>query len=54
MVKSLLEILIERRNQMFYKPIDVHSVKNVVGEGISSIIKWNTVNQLDKHDFSCS
>ena len=33
--------------------IDVHYVKNAVGESISSITMWNIVNQLGKHDFSC-
>ena len=33
--------------------IDAHSVKNTVDESISSVIMWNIVNQLGKHDFSC-
>ena len=32
-------------------PVDVHSVTNV-GESISSITKYNIVNQLVKRDFS--
>ena len=36
-VESLLEILTNRRSQVFYKLIDVHSVTNVIGESISSI-----------------
>ena len=36
-----------------FKTIDVHSVINAVGESISSISKWNIVNQFGKHDFSC-
>ena len=36
-----------------YKPIDVYSVKNAIDESISSIIMWNIVNQIGKHDFSC-
>ena len=44
MVESLLEILLRE---------DLHSVANTVGEGISSISKWNIVNQLGKHDLSC-
>ena len=35
-VESLLEVLTERRSQVFYKLIDVHSVTNVIGENISS------------------
>ena len=30
MVDSLLEIITERGSQKFYKPIDAHSVKNVI------------------------
>ena len=51
MLESLLEILIKRRSQSFYKPIDVHSVTNAVGEGISSISTSNTVNQSGKFFF---
>ena len=36
MVESSREILTKRRNQVFYKPIDVHSVKNAVENNISS------------------
>ena len=53
MVESLLEILTKRRSQVFYKPVDVHSVTNAIGESISSITMWNIVNQLGKFDFSC-
>ena len=53
MVKSALEILTKGRSQTFNKLIDIHSVTNAIGEGISSIIMWNMVNQLGKHDFSC-
>ena len=52
MVESLLEIL-AKRNQAFYKPLDVYSVTNAVEESIYSISEWNIVNQLGKHDFSC-
>ena len=52
MVESLLEISIKRRSQRFYEPIDVHSIKNVIGKSISSIGMWNSVNHLGKHDFS--
>ena len=52
MVESLLEILTKRRKQTFCKPVDVHSVVNAIGESISSISIWNTVNQLGKYDFS--
>ena len=53
MVENLLEILTKRRSQTFYAPIDVHSVKNEIGESIYSISIWNIVIQLDKYDFSC-
>ena len=52
MVESLLEILPKRRSQMFYKPVDVHSMTNAKGESISSISTWNIVNQLGEYDFS--
>ena len=45
MVESLLETLPKRRSQMFYKPVDMHSVTNAI-----SI--WNIVNQLGKYDIS--
>ena len=44
-------ILTKKRNQTFYKAIDVHSVKIVLGESISSISMWNTMNRLGKHNF---
>ena len=44
-VESLQEILTKWRSQTFYKPIDFHSTTNAVDEGISSISKWNIVNQ---------
>ena len=43
-VESLLETLTKRRSQTFYRPIDLHSVKNAVGKGISTISKCNIVN----------
>ena len=49
-VKSLLEILTNRRSQAFYKLVDVHSVTNVIGKSISSIRMWNIVNQEGKYD----
>ena len=30
MVETLLEIITERGNQKFYKPIDVHSLTNAI------------------------
>ena len=46
-VESLLQILTKRkRSQTFYKPVDAHSITNTIGEGISSIIIWNIVNQV--------
>ena len=35
--ESFLEILTKRRSQTFYKPVDVQSVTNAIGESISSI-----------------
>ena len=32
MVESLLEMLTKRKNQMFYKPMDVHSMTNAIVE----------------------
>ena len=32
MVDSLIEIITERGSQKFYKPIEVHSVTNSIGE----------------------
>ena len=49
-VKSLLEILTNRRSQAFHKLVDVHSVTNVIGKSISSIRMWNIVNQEGKYD----
>ena len=45
MVENLLEILSKRRNQVFYKHVDIHSVTYVLGESILSISMWNIVNQ---------
>ena len=44
---------INQKKKSFFKAIDVHSVRNVLGEGISSISMWNIVNQLGMHDFYC-
>ena len=52
-VENLLEILNKRGSQTFFKAINVYSVTNAVGKSISSVIMWNTGNQLGKHDFSC-
>ena len=52
-VESLLEILAKRKSQTFYRHIDLHSVTNAIDEVISSISKWNIVNQLCKHGFPC-
>ena len=51
MVESLLAILTKRRSQMFYMPIDVHSVTHVASKSASSRM-CNIVNQLSKHYFS--
>ena len=52
-VESLVEIINKRRSGKFYRDIDLHSVANAVDEVISSISKWNIVNQLGRHDFPC-
>ena len=49
-MESLLEIL-TKRGQTFYKLVDVHSVTNFIGESISSVSMWNTVNQQGKYNF---
>ena len=46
------ELLTERRSQAFYKPVDVHSVRNAIGESISSTRIWNIGNQLGKYVYS--
>ena len=39
MVESLLEIITERRNQKFYKPVDVKPVRNAIeGIGVNIIV----------------
>ena len=50
MVQGLLEILTERRNQTFCKPIDVHSVTYAIECFFN---KRNNVNRTGKHDFFC-
>ena len=37
---------VNQRSEAFYKPVDVHSVTNAIGESISSVSTWNIVNQL--------
>ena len=44
-VESLINILLKRRNQTFYKLIDVHSVTNVLCKNISVVSMWNILNQ---------
>ena len=51
--ETLLEIL-AKRSQAFYKPINVYSVKDNMGEIVSSISMRIIVNQLGKQDFSSS
>ena len=46
-------MLTKKRSKKFYKPANIHSVTNAVGESISSISTFNIVNQLGKYDFSC-
>ena len=53
MVESLLESLTKGKCQIFYKPIDAHSVTNIVGESISTISWQNIFNQFGKHNISC-
>ena len=53
MLESLLETLSKRRSQVFYKPVDVHSLTNPIDKSISSISIWDIVNQLGKYYFSC-
>ena len=36
----------KKKPDVFYKPVDVHSVTNAIDESISSISTWNIVNQL--------
>ena len=45
MVESLLKILTNRRNQVFYKLIDVHFVANVIGEYFfnTNVEYWESV-----------
>ena len=50
-VERLLEILTKRRTQTFYKPVDVHSLRNAIGDSISSTSIWNIGNQLGKYDY---
>ena len=48
-LKVVIEILtINQKNKS-----DVLRDKCAVSEGISSMSKWNIVNRLGKHDFSC-
>ena len=54
MVDSLLDILAKGRGLSFHKTISIHSVTYTVDESISSTNKWNILNQLGKHEFSCS
>ena len=51
MLDGLLEILMKRWSQAFYKLKDVDSVTNVLGESISSMIMWNIVNLQGKYEF---
>ena len=51
--RELTRNIKKRRSKTFCKPVDVHSVKNVIDESIASIRTWNIVNQLGKYDFSC-
>ena len=50
--ESLLVILTKRR-QMLYMPIDDHSVTNAVGKGIFSKNNWNIVNQFSTWKTIC-
>ena len=48
-LKVVIEILTINQK----KKSDVLRDKCAVSEGISSMSKWNIVNRLGKHDFSC-
>ena len=52
-VERLVEILTKRRSQTFYRDMDLNSVTNSVDGVVSSISKWDIVNQFGKHDFPC-
>ena len=43
----------QRKNSDVLRVYRFRSVRNAVGEGISSISKWNIVTQLGKYHFSC-
>ena len=45
-VESLLDILTKRRNQAFYKLIDVHSLTNVLCGSISVVSMWNIISKV--------
>ena len=44
-IDDIENLVTNRRSQTFYKPIDVHSLINAIGESISSIRMWNIVNK---------
>ena len=44
----------KKKPDVFYKPVDVHSVTNAIDESISSISTWNIVNQLGNMIFLVS
>ena len=52
MVETLLEIL-TKRSQTFYKPIDINSVTDNMGEITSSISMRIIMSQLCSHNFPC-
>ena len=41
-----------KRDQTFYKPINVHALTDATGESVSLTGMWNILNQSGKHDFS--
>ena len=43
----------KNKSDVLHYSIDLHYLKNAVGERISLITMWNIVNQLGKHDFFC-
>ena len=43
---ELTETIIQKKSNVLQQPIDVHSVTNAAGEGISSITLWNIYCEL--------
>ena len=41
----------ERKSQMFYNPMNVHSVACAIGNSISITNLWSILNQVGNRDF---